>query len=247
MLWVGLVLAMLIGAALGVLGAGGSIVTVPVLVYVLGLDVHGAAATSLLVVGIVAVVGTFLRWRAVQLRAGLVFGVTGMMGALPGVWLNHHVPPVVVVAGFGATLLVAATRLLRLPVVADTAHMEHPVAALLGGVAVGIATGFFGVGGGFLIVPALMLLLRLDVRQAAATSLLVIALNSAAGLAGHGCYGTIEWQLGLEFAGMALVGAVVAIPLARRLRPDRLQFVFATMLAVLGTGMVAQGVVAYWT
>jgi uncharacterized membrane protein YfcA len=243
----GLVLAMMIGASLGVFGAGGSIVTVPALVYVVGLGMQEAAATSLLVVGLVAVVGAALRWQTVRPRAAAVLGVSGMLGAVPGAWLNHQVPPAVVLGGFAATLLLAGARLLQSDETAATPTAEHPGMALLGGLGVGLATGFFGVGGGFLIVPALVLLLGLEMPQAAATSLLVIALNSAAGLVAHARYGTVDWQLGLEFAAVALLGAVMAIPLARRLRPRRVQHAFAVVLLVLGIGMLAQGVIGLWT
>jgi uncharacterized membrane protein YfcA len=235
-------LAMLVGASLGVLGAGGAIVTVPVLVYVLGFDPHRAAATSLFVVGTVAFVGTIVRWPAVRPRTGLVFGAAGMLGAIPGAWLNHRAPSTLVVAGFGLTLLVAGARLLRGPATRPAAG-THPMAALGSGVSVGAATGFFGVGGGFLIVPALTFLLGVEFECAAATSLLVITLNSAAGLVAHRGHGVVDWGLGLEFAVLALLGALIAIPLARRLRTAQLQHAFAGLVLVLGAGMLVQGVV----
>lgn len=234
---IGLLLATLVGASLGVLGAGGSIVTVPLLVYVVGLDAQHAAATSLLVVGVVATAGTAMHWPAVRVRAGVLFGAAGLLGVAPGVWLNHRVPPAILLGAFGALLLVAAARLPR-AAPATAAHEAHPLAALAGGAGVGFATGFFGVGGGFLIVPALMALLGLDLAGAAATSLLVIALNCAAGLAGHGTTGAVEWRLGLAFGGVALLAALLATPLARRLPPARLRHAFAATLAVVGTGML---------
>jgi uncharacterized membrane protein YfcA len=243
----GLVLAMMIGASLGVFGAGGSIVTVPALVYVVGLGVQEATATSLLVVGLVAVAGTALRWQTVRPRAGAMLGASGVFGALPGAWLNHQVPPAVILVGLASTLLLSGAGLLRSDETAATPTAEHPAMALLGGLGVGLATGFFGVGGGFLIVPALVLLLGLEMPQAVATSLLVIALNSAAGLVAHARYGTIEWQLGLEFAAVALLGAGMATPLARRLHPRGVQHAFALVLLVLGTGMLIQGVIGWWT
>lgn len=244
---IGLLLATLVGASLGVLGAGGSIVTVPLLVYVVGLDVQHAAATSLLVVGLVATAGMAMHWPAIRLRAGLLFGAAGALGIAPGVWLSHHVPSTLLLGGFGALLLLAAAPLLRTTPVAERAHDAHPLAALAGGAAVGFATGFFGVGGGFLIVPALMTLVGLDLRGAAATSLLVIAMNCAAGLAGHGSTGAVEWRLGLAFGGVALLAALVATPLARGLPAARLRHAFAAMLIVLGAGMVLQSAVRPWS
>lgn len=239
----GLVLAVGIGAALGVLGAGGAIVTVPVLVYVVGLEAPQAAATSLLVVGLVAAVGVATRWRSVRLRSGLVFGLAGMLGVLPGVWLNHRVAPAVVGATFGGLMLFAALRLLRQGQGAPPARGPHPLLALGAGAGVGFATGFLGVGGGFLIVPALVLLLGLDLAAAAATSLLVIALNCAAGLAGHGASGAVEWRLGIAFGAVALLGAQMALPFAARLPAAALRRGFAAVLLVLGAGMMAGAVV----
>jgi uncharacterized membrane protein YfcA len=235
-------LALVVGASLGVLGAGGAIVTVPVLVYVLGLDPHRAAATSLFVVGVVALVGTIVRWPSVRLRTGVVFGAAGMLGAVPGAWLNHQAPSAVVVAGFGLTLLVAGGRLLR-PPAARAPAATSPMTALASGVSVGAATGFFGVGGGFLIVPSLTLLLGVEFERAAATSLLVITLNSAAGLLAHRGHGVVDWRIGLEFAVLALIGAMIAIPLARQLRTAQLQHAFAGLVLVIGVGMLVQGVV----
>jgi uncharacterized membrane protein YfcA len=236
--------ALLIGASLALFGAGGSIVTVPVLVYVLGMDAHAAAGTSLVVVGLVALAGAVAQWRTASLRTGIAFGLAGMLGALPGAWLNHHVPAPVVLIGFGATMLAAAGRMgLKAHGARHASPAEvAPVRAILLGVGVGVATGFFGVGGGFLIVPALTLFLGVPIRRAVATSLVVIALNSFAGLAAHVAYGGVEWRLGSQLTLAALVGAAVTLPVAKRLSGPILQRGFAGALAVLGVAMVVQTV-----
>lgn len=235
-----LLFALPIGGALVLLGAGGSILTVPLLVYGLGLDVRQAAGTSLLVVGVVALVGATSRWRAVSVRAGMAFGLAGALGALPGTWLNHHVPAPLVLAAFGATVLVVALRMTRpLPAPRDE---HHAVAALAAGFAGGVATGFFGVGGGFLIVPALTVLLGLDMRAAVATSLLVIALNSLAALAAHAAYGTVAWTIGGEVALVALCGGALAWPLGARVGSAALQRAFVVCLILLGAGILVQGI-----
>lgn len=244
-----LALAMLIGVSLTVFGAGGSIVTVPVLVYAVGLDPRQAAGTSLLVVGLVAAVGSVTRWRALQVRTGLTFGAAGMLGAVPGAWLNHHVAPVIVLLGFATATLVAAYRMAATGVRGDRqkAISGATAKALLAGVGVGLATGFFGVGGGFLIVPALTLLLGLAMPEAVATSLMIIALNCGAGLAAHGAYGGVDWRLGLAFTAAALLGAALAAPLGNRLGGEALQRVFAGVLAVVGLGMLAHTAGSLWT
>jgi uncharacterized membrane protein YfcA len=106
----------------------------------------------------------------------------------------------------------------------------------------GVATGFFGVGGGFLIVPALTLIVGLDVASATATSLLVIGLNSAAGLIGHMGYGAVEWRIGALFATAAFIGGALALPLSRRLNGAVLQRSFAAVLAVVGVGILIQSI-----
>lgn len=235
-----LLFALPIGGALVLLGAGGSILTMPLLIYGLGLDVRQAAGTSLLVVGLVALAGAVSRWRAVSLRAGAAFGVAGALGAVPGTWLNHHLPAPLVLASFGATVLVVALRMTRaLPAPRDE---QRALVALGAGFAGGVATGFFGVGGGFLIVPALTVLLALDMRSAVATSLLVIALNSLAALAAHAAYGTVAWTTGFEVALAALCGGALAWPFGARLAPGVLQRAFVVCLILLGAGILVQGI-----
>ncbi len=229
--------AAVIGAVLVSLGAGGSIITLPVLVYTAGLDMHHAVGTSLLVVGTVAAAGAFLRRRSVALRTGLLFGGAGVVGAMPGVWLNHQVPAALVLFGFGATMLVVAALMFRAPSTSAGEHSVSIAGALATGFAVGTATGFFGVGGGFLIVPAMSLLLNLRMSDAVATSLLVIALNSLGALIGHGSYGAVDWQLGLAFAAVALLGAGLAQPVAQRLHGAVLEKAFATLVALVGSAM----------
>ncbi len=238
-----LVLALPIGAALVTLGAGGSIVTVPVLIYAAGLDAHRAAGTSLVVVGLVALAGAIAQRRAIAPRIGLLFGAAGMAGTWPGVWLNHRLPSVWVEASFAATLL-AVAALMQSPSRAEAGSRRAPLPALAAGLAVGVATGFFGVGGGFLIVPALSLLLGLGIAEAVATSLLVIALNSSAGLIGHVRYGAVDWRLGLALAGAALVGGALTLPIAARLDADRLRRLFASALVAIGLAMGAQSALA---
>jgi uncharacterized membrane protein YfcA len=236
-----LLLALFIGVALALLGAGGSILAVPLLIYGVGLDVHRAAGTSLLVVGVVALAGAAAKRRAVHVRVGVTFGLAGMIGALPGAWLNHHVPAALVLGGFGLTSLIVAVRMMSRGQRSASGEV-HAWAALAAGLGGGVATGLFGVGGGFLIVPALTLLLGLGMKQAVATSLLVIALNSLAALGAHAAYGTVEWVVGLEVGGAALVGAALAWPLGSRASAVTLQRAFAVCLLVLGTGILVQGI-----
>lgn len=235
-------LALLIGSTLVLLGAGGSIVTMPVLVYAAGLDPHRAAGTSLVIVGLVALAGAIARRHLVSMRTALVFGALGTVATLPGVWLNHRVPGAVVLVGFATTMLVVAARMIRTarsPSI-QCRRRARALPLIASGLTIGLMTGFFGVGGGFLIVPALSLVLGLEMTEAVATSLVVIALNSAAGLLGHVWYGSVDWQLAGSLTAAALLGGVLTIPLARRLNSMMLQQAFAGMLLLIGAGMLIE-------
>jgi uncharacterized membrane protein YfcA len=237
---VGLALAVPIGALLVLLGAGGSILMVPALVYGAQLDVHQAAGTSLFIVAMVAAAGVAMKRGAVDGRTARLVGGGGIAGAWGGAWLNHQAPEVAVLAAFAVTLLVAAFGMAR-PGRGPAPAMERgPARALACGVGLGIATGFFGVGGGFLIVPALMLCLGMEARTAVATSLAIIVINSVGGLVGHAMYGAVQWRLGAAFAGAALAGAGAAVPIAAHLRSSVLERAFAGLLGVVGIGMLVQ-------
>jgi hypothetical protein len=238
-----LLLATLIGAALALLGAGGSIITVPVLVYAAGLEAHSATATSLVVVGLSAAVGGAFKWRQVDLRTAALFASLGALGAVPGAALNHRMADATVLIGFALTALAAALRMLRArtrpPRARRSPSWLATAAAALG---VGVATGLFGVGGGFLIVPALRIWLGMEMRAAVATSLVVIAVNAAAALATHAGAGElIAWRLGLEVAAAALVGGALSAPLAWRLDERALGTAFAALLLIVSVAMLADG------
>ncbi len=185
-----LAFGVVVGLALGLVGGGGSILTVPILVYALGESVHLATGTSLAIVGANALIGAWDHARAgrVRLRTALIFGGAGIFGAFAGTYLNHLASGRIILLGFAVLMLAAAVAMARVHLgdrqgrATLTSVSPRVVGA---GLAVGVLTGFFGVGGGFLIVPALVLVLGLPMRAAVGTSLLVIAINSAAALLGH--------------------------------------------------------------
>jgi uncharacterized membrane protein YfcA len=204
-----LVPGVLIGAALGLLGGGGSVLTVPIFVYVLGFEPKAAIAMSLAVVGVTSAFGTIGHWRAgnVNLRIALVFGGIAMLGTLVGVRLSRLVPGPTQLVVFGAVMLAAAVFMLRgrPPCEDDIGEGgASPVVSMVkvvpGGLLVGVLTGIVGVGGGFLIVPALVLM-RMSLRQAVGTSLLVITGTCVVGFLGYLGHVRLDW------AAMALVAA----------------------------------------
>lgn len=235
-----LLLSALIGVSLGLLGGGGSILAVPVLVYVARVGVHESIGMSLAVVGATSLAGAAFHARRgrVDYRAAALFGGAGMAGAPLGAQLTHRVPPPVLLLLFAGLMLLVAALMLRGRGLAGSrpgapAPRLGPV--LAAGLAVGALTGFLGVGGGFLIVPALTLLAGLPMHRAVGTSLLVIAANCAAGVLGHLGRGGVPLGLTAAFTAVATVGALLGERMAGRLDPQRLRRGFG--LFVLGVGL----------
>jgi uncharacterized protein len=236
-----------IGILLGLVGAGGSILTVPVLVYVLGEPVKQATTESLLIVGLTALVGALAAARAgrVRWRVGLAFAAAGAVAALAGTALNRLVDPTAILLGFGLVLLAGAYGMAR-PRRAPAAHGDTPaplrprVAAA--GAGTGLLTGFFGVGGGFVIVPALTLALGLPMTIAVGTSLLVIALTSGAALGAHLASGGMNLGLASGFAAAAIAGAVIGTRLHGRFPELVLRRLFAGLLVLVAIFVIAKNV-----
>lgn len=238
------VIGALIGLSLGMLGGGGSILTVPALVYILGQDAHAAVSASLVIVGLNALTGAWLHQRAgnVRLRSALFFGGTGLLAAFAGARLSTLLSGAVLLVLFALLMLVVATMMLRGAASASVAVHDAPLVwwkLLLGGTAVGFLTGFLGVGGGFLIVPALVLVLGMSMLEAGGSSLVVIAINSTAGLLGHLGETGVSWLIvGVLLAG-GLPGLFMGTRLARRLPVTRLRQGFAVLVIVLSVTLLA--------
>jgi uncharacterized membrane protein YfcA len=212
----------LIGLVLGLLGGGGAILAVPGLVYLLGVDPHAAVAASLAIVAVGAATGLLAHARhgRVAWITALQLGLTGIIGSLAGTWLGRMVAGDRLLALLGLFMLLAAWLMVRRPTPnAEGAATPRWLAPLLG-LGLGLLTGFFGVGGGFLIVPALTLGLGLPIRLAIGTSLAVITVNSLAGVAGYSGGGIIDWPLtflvSLGAVGGALAGSRLAVVVPER-------------------------------
>ncbi|WP_329275865.1 sulfite exporter TauE/SafE family protein [Streptomyces sp. NBC_00691] len=244
--------SLLIGVSLGVLGGGGSILTVPILVYLAGQGAKEAIATSLFVVGVtsLAALVPHARARRVRWRTGLLFGAFSMAGAYGGGRLAEHVPGGVLLVGFALMMLATAVAMLRGP--RRGRAPDRPAEALpesggrtLGGIAakglaVGAVTGLVGSGGGFLVVPALAILGGLPMGLAVGTSLLVIAMNSFAGLAGHVTGVTIDWGLALTVTAAAVLGSTAGARLAGRIPQDTLRTAFGWFVVAMGVLVLAR-------
>jgi uncharacterized membrane protein YfcA len=240
---------LLIGLSLGALGGGGSILAVPVLVYLLDQSPVAATTASLLIVGISAATGAVAAHRRgnVFVGRGMAFALIGTLGAALGATWSVLVDPDVLLASFAALMVVVAlVMLLRrgrpsgeglpdAPIisVSPTFMCDCPRAlkVLVTGLAVGLLTGFLGVGGGFLAVPALVLALSLSLPQAVGTSLLVIAVNSAAAFVvriGHGIH--VDWLPVVVLTALAVVGSLLGARVASRLPARTLSVGFAVLL-----------------
>lgn len=240
--------ALAIGLSLGLLGSGGSILTVPVLHYLLHQPEQVAIAGSLLVVGLIAAAACvpYAIARQVDWRNVLWFGLPGMLGAWLGASLARWVPGPAQLVLFAAVMLVAAWRMLQSNPVATgaTKPHPHPFVIIAGGTAVGALSGLVGVGGGFLIVPALVLLAGVPVTSAVGTSLAVIALNSFTGfgkylhvLEAKGI--ELDWHTLLLIAAIGVIGSLAGNRLGRRLPQSSLRRLFGIFLVVMGLFVAA--------
>lgn len=251
MLTLGLALAALIGVSLGLLGGGGSVLTVPVFVYVLGFGAKEAIATSLGVVGATSLLGALRHWRAgnVQVRPALVLGGIAMGATYAGARLAVFVSGAAQLTLVAVVMLTAALLMFRNGAVEAAAgatpaasvptrmppHLLVPI-----GIGVGLLTGLAGVGGGFLIVPALVLLAKLPMKQAIGTSLLVIAMNALIGFLGYAGQMPMRWGFMAAFTAIAMAGTLAGASLARVVPARALKRAFAVLLLLVGTFMLYQ-------
>lgn len=240
-----LLLSVVIGLSLGLLGGGGSILTVPILVYVAGLDAKTAIATSLFVVGATSAVAALSHARGgrVRWRTGLVFGLAGMVGAFTGGMLGGHLPGDLLLLAFALMMVATSIAMLRGRRTADTsvAHRELPLLRVLfDGAVVGLVTGLVGAGGGFLVVPALALLGGLPMSVAVGTSLVVIAMKSFAGLAGYLSTVHLDWGLTLGVTAAAVVGTLIGGRLVGRIPEAALRKAFGWFVLAMGAFVLVQ-------
>ena len=230
-----------IGVLLGLLGGGGSILAVPVLVYALGVDVAQAIPISLIVIAVASAVGALPKVRAdqVQWRLAAVFAVAGIPATFVGTAVGKHLPQHAIMIGFAVVMIAAAIRMLRDNGDTGTAckvgneginWRRCAPRSIPAGIIVGFLTGLFGVGGGFLIIPALVLMLGVEMPIAVGTSLLIIVANSVAGVLSHLHGAHIDWGITAAFVGTAIGGSLIAGHLGSKVNTSRLQHWFAYLV-----------------
>ena len=245
MILVGYVLAVLIGVSLGLLGGGGSILTVPVLLYVFHVSVKEAIPMSLVVVGLTSLLGVLRHRRAghVRLDAALTIGPMAIVGALLGSVAGLRVSGRLQLTAFAIVMLLAAVFMLRPQgdrVPTSGRRRPLPLLAALG-LGVGFLTGFLGVGGGFLYVPALALLAGLDMKSAVGTSLAMITMSCAAGVVGYLGKVPLDWGLIAGFTAMAFVGVALGSAIVPHVSQQALRRGFALFILAMGVLVLIRG------
>ncbi len=233
--------AIAIGVSLGLLGSGGSIVTVPVLIYLFGQDEKVAIAGSLGIVGSIALAGAlpYIRDRLVDWRNVIMFGLPGMIGTYLGAWSAALISGLIQLTLFAVVMLMASWFMLRpikLEAAVPTSRKAWKIA--VDGLLVGILTGLVGVGGGFLIVPALVLLGGLSMHRAVATSLVIIALKSFSGFWKYldvldSLSLELDWNVMGTVTALGVGGSLVGNRLATRIPQARLRKIFGVFLIIM--------------
>lgn len=243
-------LGIAIGLAVGMVGGGGAVLAVPVLVYLLGEDVHAATTASLLVVAAASLAGAVGQARRGRVCWGPAagFAVAAAAGSLPGTLANREVGGAALLAAFAVVMLLAASATWRRAGasaegegdewVCPPAPLRHVLPL---GFVLGLLTGFFGVGGGFLVVPALAVGLHFALRQAIGTSLVIVTLVSIAGLASHlGTGADLDWALALPFGAATVVGALGGPALSARVPQAALGRGFAALVSAVAVYLLVE-------
>lgn len=231
-------LAVSIGVALGLLGGGGSIITVPVLVYTGSLDAQTAVTMALAIVGVTSLAGSLFKARSglVHKKAAFLFSSTGIVGALLGAQFTPLVAPRILLVLFAVLMIATAVGMLTKRNAKELAPLSQcrPWRCASAGFGVGAITGFLGVGGGFLIVPAMVHFGKVPLKMAIGTSLVVIAFNSLSGLAGQLRHSTINWGATGSFIVMALIGMGVGVAVTPKVPRERLSQLFGWFVIAVG-------------
>lgn len=248
---IGYAASVLIGVSLGLIGGGGSILTVPVLVYLFGMDAFLATEYSLFIVGISSLVGSvsYFKKGLVNGKMAVVFGLPSVISIfLTRTYLLPLIPDVlIVVKGFTVTkniflllifavlMVLASYKMIRNTTVAENSSGEGNVFLAAGqGTVVGILTGLVGAGGGFMIIPALVNLLKTPMKTAIGTSLAIISLNSLIGFLSSMNSTKIEWDVLMSIAAIAVIGIIIGTQLSKKIDGKKLKPAFGWFILVMG-------------
>ncbi len=243
------IFAIFVGLLMGLLGGGGSIMTVPVLVYLLDFDTKNAIITSLIIVAITSGIAMVAHAKrgCVCWKTGLVFSATGIIGAFLGGRISAYIPDEILLLLFSMVMLIASSYMLRKDVVVTRNILLRDglcpeklpyIAILFDGFMVGGITGLVGVGGGFLLVPALSFLVGIPMHAAIGTSLLIVTLQSLAALLGHAEHIDVDLTLVLIFSGLTVFGSLIGSSLSRKLSGQILKKSFGIFVLLIACFMI---------
>lgn len=251
MIWVlAVALALLVGLSLGLFGSGGSVLAVPILVYLLGIETKSAIAMSLAIVGFTALTGTLIQWRqkALCLKAAIFFSIIGVLGTFGGAWVALKISGTLQLTLFGLLMVTAALAMIfkkepDLIAGRDECEMRPDLAGGLGA-GVGFMTGLLGVGGGFLIVPTLNSLGHLKLRLAIGTSLFIITVNALAGVVAYLGKVDFHWDLVGIFIVFAALGSWLGTRIGKKLPVAKLRMGFSVFILVIGAWLLVKNIMA---
>jgi uncharacterized protein len=258
----GLVLAGIMGILLGMLGGGGSLLTVPILAYLMGVSKDVAPSYSLFVVGIVAAIGAvqYLRLKQFSYKAALLFGIPSMVAVYvnqrfvrPAIPEHLHMLGIEMFRGtllmtlFAIMMILASWSMIRkknrqTPDAFEIGGSEalQPAKILLAGLLEGFFTGLVGAGGGFIIVPALVNIAKLPMKKAVGTSLVIMAVKSMVGFSGALHDIQVDWALLLPFTGIAAIGIVIGAQFSKQVAAAKLKLGFGWLVLIMGTFMIVK-------
>jgi len=241
-------LAFTAGAVFGIFGAGGSILLVPILVYVLDVPVKTALGMSLFILMITGFVAALAHARSMNVRwvIGVRWALSGILGAYAGGRVAEFIPEAVLLIIFAGVVLTAALLMIIRRVPPVTTEDEHlpPLKGMLVGLVLGFFTGMIGVGGGFLLVPALVLICGLDMKRAIGTSLLIISITSLGGFLGFAAHETFPWRLTITIALFNGAGSLLGERIGKPLPSHRIRPAFGVFLLVVGAVMVVENMLS---
>ena len=251
----GYIASAFIGISLGLIGGGGSVLTVPILVYLFHIEPVLATAYSLFIVGTTSAAGAWQKWhkREINFRVALIFGIPSLFTVF---LLRKSVVPLIpeiiyqnssltIYKGTLTLLLFALLMIFSAIAILRPKEMKRPIlpgntGLMALGIIVGIISGLLGAGGGFIIIPALIFYASLDIRTAIGTSLLIIAINSLVGFTGDLSHHPIDWAILLSISGLGVIGIFIGHWLSRKIPADGIKKIFGWFILVMGIFILAK-------
>lgn len=240
---IGFVLSAVIGIVLGLVGGGGSIIAIPILVYFIGVEVHQAINMSLAIIGVTSLISAGLHNQrgTVKLKTAALFSILGMPGAYFGSRLRYLLSPDILLFSFAALKAIIGIFIL---VRKDTFHIatihqnQSKFKALLTDSIIGLLTGFLGVGGGFMVIPALRIFYGFSLRDAIGTSLLIVAAHCGVGLISHLYYGSFDFRMTMLITMIAIDGTLIGTALSYRISPSGMRKWFGVFITAVSVFLI---------